>query len=189
MTFSSSNLFTPSFVILPFSPSFTASNSFTTVFSTGTFTSSNSFTPSMFFTPNRTKVPDPQNIFHQPQVGGKNDVFSKEELKKAAAPVSISFIIIIVSIIFAVLYLKRKLKEIRHQDDVPDFDSSFTDETEVDSEYSYSYYTYTYCYSSVVSSSGYGSSQRSYETNEKEIDDDFDFSDLATDCIIYDENI
>ena len=58
--------------------------------------------------------------------------------------------IIIASVVLSILYLKRKIHEIRTRDDVPEFDTSLDDENDDDdSSYSYSYYTYTYTYTTV----------------------------------------
>lgn len=130
---------------------FSHSNTILVHSQTSPFTPSLSFTASNFFTPKRTKVPDPQNIFNRADVSGKVSIFTKEELKKAAAPASISLALIIVAIVFTVLYLRRKIYELRNHENVPEFDTSFDEETENDSDYSYSYYTYEYYYESQYS--------------------------------------
>lgn len=125
---------------------------------TSTFTPSNPFTPSFTFSPQRTKVPDPDSIFNKVQVTGRRNIFTKEELKKAAAPASISLAIIIVSVILMALYLRRKIKEIRNPYEIPDFDTSLDDDLGDESDsYSYSYFTYEYYYSYVSNYSYYDS--------------------------------
>lgn len=63
------------------------------------------------------------------------------------------------------------MHQIRHQDNIPDFDTSFGDnDDDDDSEYSYSYYTYTYTYDS----SNSGCSEllsEDYYTNDKSLSD------------------
>lgn len=56
---------------------------------------------------------------------------------------------------------------------MPDFDTSFNDDFEDDSDYSYSYYTYTYTYYSAPSSREY-----SYETQANQQND---YSDESSD--------
>ncbi|OHS98624.1 hypothetical protein TRFO_34955 [Tritrichomonas foetus] len=100
------------------------------------FTPSSVFTPSNFFTPAQTKVPDP---YYKAEISGNNG-FTKEELIKAAVPASFSFVIIIVSIVFSVYYIKKKLNQI-NDNDPPNFDIS-TEETPSEYSSSYSYYTF-----------------------------------------------
>lgn len=164
---SSSSLNSPSSLFTN-SPSFSPSSleiySDSSVHPTDPFTPSSHFTPSNSFSPIRTKIPDPMNILHQADVSGKKNIFTKEELKKAAAPASISFILIIVAIIMTVYYINRRIKALKYQDFVPEFDSSLYDETETDSEYSYSYYTYTYTYTYNYSDSDYSYYYDSYDS-------------------------
>lgn len=119
------------------------------IIKSGTFTSSNPFTPSFTFSPNRTRVPDPPYYNGKAEVSGQSKIFSKEELKKAAAPASISVVFIIVAVVFSVIYINRRIKMLRNQP-FDNFDLSFEEDEVVDSssEYSYSYYTYTYTYAS-----------------------------------------
>lgn len=107
------------------------------------YTPSNPFTPSKFFTPKRTKIPDPQSIFDN---GRKNiSIFSKEEVKKAAVPLTLLAVILALSIAGFFFYLFYHIKILKNSEKIPYFDSSFNDnDDETDSNfYSYSYYTYS----------------------------------------------
>lgn len=89
----------------------------------GTFIPSSPFTQPNFFTPNRTKVPDPQNIFYKnAQVGCSNknvSIFTKDEVKKAAVPLNFFIVLTPTSIVMFVFYFIKNSKYI------PIFDSSF----------------------------------------------------------------
>lgn len=182
--FTQSSPFTESLTLMSLGISLLASSHFTPSSNlnnrnslTGTFTASSPFTPSNFFTPNRTKVPDPQNIFNADVTGQKKPIFSKEEMKKAAAPISILVIIIIVSVVFSIFYLRRKIYDLKHSNSVPDFDTSFGDEIEEDdSSYSYSFYTYTYTYDTVSASDSQTESY--YLQNENSVIN-YDYSDFT----------
>ena len=104
-------------------------------------------------------------------------MFTKEELKKAAAPASISIVLIIVAVVMTIYYLNRRIKQLRNQGCVPEFDTSFSDdaETETDTDYSYSYYTYESYY---AYSGSYQSEREFYEAAESEyssFSSDFDY--------------
>lgn len=187
--FTSSSKFTSS---SPFSPSLTftlllpvpiPSSSISIFSSSGTFTPSNHFTPSFTFSPNRTKVPDPMDIFHQAHITGKKDIFTKEELKKAAAPVSISLALIIFGVVMMIYYLHRRIKQLKDLN-IPEFDSSFSDEFDSDSEYSYSYYTYTYTYAYYSEALSETDQEREYELGDYYNDEtEYQYSEFT-----YDDN-
>lgn len=154
--FSSSESFTSS---KSFSPSsdFTKSSIIT---QSSPFTPSHPFTPSFTFSPERTKVPDRPNDQVRAEISGISNIFSKEELKKVAAPASISLVLIIVSIVFSVFYISRRVRMLRdHNYDNFDFSYDESNATQ-SSEYSYSYYTYTYTYAT-SSSNGHDDSDHS----------------------------
>ena len=111
-----------------FSPSLKFSNS-DYFAASGTFTPSYTFTPSNFFTPIRTKVPDPQNIFYRNnQVGGSNiSIFSKEEVKNAAVPLTFLAVLSAAAIVMFAFYLTHHIKKVKNSDNIPNFDSSFDD--------------------------------------------------------------
>lgn len=140
------------------------------------FTPSDHFTPSRSFSPARTRVPDPQDIFNRADIyGRRKDLFTKEELKKAAAPASISIVLIIVAVVMTIYYLNRRIKQLRNQGCVPEFDTSFSDDAETDTDYSYSYYTYESYY---AYSGSYQSAREFYEAAESEYSSfscDFDY--------------
>lgn len=106
---------------------------------------------SNFFTPNKTRIPDPQNIFYKNnQVGGSNkniSIFSKEEVKKAAVPLTFFIVLSSVYIVMFVLYLTHRIRKVKNSDSIPNFDSSFDDNSDnsltTNYSYSYSYYTYS----------------------------------------------
>lgn len=186
--YTSSSVFSKSDIFLTSSKFTSSSNLFqmtsnystemTVIRPTKPFTPSSPFTSSNTFSPQRTKVPDPMNFLHNAEISGAKNIFTKEELKKAAAPVSISIVLIIVAIVMTIFYLNRRIRELRRQNSVPQFDSSLNDETESDSDYSYSYYTYTYTYYSFSTNSyddtdNYSNSQSFNEMN------DYDYSDFT----------
>lgn len=195
LTFSHSSVFTPSlgFTLsmndVPTTDSFSPSNVIERP--TSPFTPSDSFTPSNFFTPNRTKYPDGLSKLEQANVHSENNIFSKEELKKAAGTVSISLALIIASVVLAVFYFKRKMKEVLHPRDAPDFDVDSTD-YDADTSYSYSFYTYDYYYTSSESSEcvpincweGYGTGDLLDPSNHSHSYSEFTDEDLAVDLSI-----
>ena len=77
-----------------------------------------------------------------------------------------------------VLYLKRKLKELKNRSDVPEFDTSLDDDTISDSDYSYSFYTYEYYYSYISDSYPFSESTRRNESNVSYYSD-FTYDDLS----------
>lgn len=70
------------------------------------------------------------------------------------------------------------MKELKNQDNIPEFDTSFNDETDMDTDYSYSYYTYTYSYVSNNDSFEYDDSS-SYPRYIHDNNDDSDYSDFT----------
>ena len=89
---------------------FTLSNTFTLCvqFSLSSLFSpiSSPFTQSKIFTPQRTKILDPMNIFYSADVVRRNvSLFSKEEIKKAAAPITFFVVAGTTSVVFLVYYL------------------------------------------------------------------------------------
>ncbi|OHT06471.1 hypothetical protein TRFO_25498 [Tritrichomonas foetus] len=108
---------------------------------TGPFTASFTFTASNYFTPNRTAFPDGMNLVRA-NIKQYN-MFSKEELIKAAAPATISLILIIVAIIFTVYYIRKRIQQVQPPDP-PDFDSSISDRISGNDSDSLDFYTYSY---------------------------------------------
>lgn len=78
-------------------------------------------------------------------VEGRNNVsiFSKEEIKKAAATITFFVVSTSVSIAGFIFYLNHRIREIKNSPNMPDFNSSFND-SYYDSDNSYSYFTYEY---------------------------------------------
>lgn len=149
--FSPSSEFSESLSFLP-SEIFTLSNSFSPSFdkkrSTLTFTQSSIFTPSFTFSPNATKYPDGLGNFQKAEVSGRSFLDSPANVATIGATAGISIVVIVVSVILMVLYLRSKQRQlIGNSIDLSD--SFLCDSTDSQSSsYSYSYYTYEYTYES-----------------------------------------